>query len=64
MKYFFAIVILFVAGFKLGASFVIADEPAMLFGGEVNIWLYRAVWLFAGCISVYTIIRERNKKKE
>ena len=50
------------ACFKLVTSFTNADDVLQFLGMEVNVWLYRAIWIFAGLLSVFAIIRERNKE--
>ncbi|MFC7358052.1 hypothetical protein ACFQO1_10155 [Jejudonia soesokkakensis] len=63
-KYALSIIIIFAAGFKLSASFVNPLEAVTLFGAEVNIWIYRLVWLAAGALSVFAIYRTRKKISE
>jgi len=61
MKNIFSLLIIGVAGFKLAQSFMNPDEVVTFFGTEINIWMYRLIWLAAGLLSVFAIIRDRNK---
>lgn len=61
MKNVFSVLLIGVAFFKLTVSILNPNEIVTLFGAEVNIWIYRAIWLFAGLLSVYSINKERNK---
>ena len=63
-KYVLSIIVIFAAGFKLSASFVNPTETVTLFGAEVNIWMYRIIWLAAGALSVFSIYRARRKNSE
>lgn len=64
MKNIFSLIIIAVAGFKLTSSIINPNELVTLFGAEVNIWLYRIIWLSAGLLSVYSIYRERKKTEQ
>lgn len=63
-KYVLSIIVIFAAGFKLSASFVNPTDTATIFGAEVNIWMYRFIWLAAGALSVFSIYRARKKVSE
>ncbi len=62
MSKIFSLLIIGMACFKLVTSFTNADDVLQFLGMEVNVWLYRAIWIFAGLLSVFAIIRERNKE--
>jgi hypothetical protein len=61
MKNIFSLVIIGAACFKLTQSFMNPENALQFLGMDVNVWLYRAIWVFAGLFSVYAIIRERAK---
>ena len=63
MKNIFWLLIIGVAGFKLAASFMNPEDEVTFLSSEINIWMYRAIWLFAGCISIYSLYREKLKLK-
>lgn len=63
-KFILSLILVALAGFKLTTSIMNPEEAVLLFGGEINVWLYRFIWLVAGLVSVYTIYRENNKLKK
>ncbi|MFT7071725.1 hypothetical protein [Patiriisocius sp. Uisw_017] len=63
-KFILSLLLVALAGFKLTTSIMNPEEAVSLFGGEINVWLYRFIWLVAGLVSVYNIYRENNKLKK
>ena len=63
MKNIFWLLIIGVAGFKLTASFMNPEDGVTFLNSDINVWAYRSIWLFAGCIAIYSLYRERQKLK-
>jgi uncharacterized YccA/Bax inhibitor family protein len=63
MKHLFSLLIIGIAGFKLTISFMHSDAAVTLFGVEINNWAYRAIWLGAALLSVYSLVRKKNEKE-
>ena len=62
MKHILSLVVIGIAGFKLAQSFMNPESASQFLGMEMNIWLYRLIWVVAGVLSAFSIIRARNKE--
>lgn len=60
MKHIFSLLIIGIAGFKLAQSFMNPENATTFLGMDINIWLYRLIWLSAALLSGYSIMRARN----
>ena len=61
MKYLFSFLIIGVAGFKLAQSFMNPDDLSVFLGMDMNVWVYRLIWVAAGVFSGISIIKTRDK---
>ena len=64
MKHIFSLLIIGIAGFKLAQSFINPENANSFLGMEMNIWLYRLIWLSAAVFSGFAIFRDRKKNNE
>ncbi len=62
MKQVFSLLIIGIAGFKLAQSFVNPENATTFLGMEVNIWLYRLIWLSAALFSGFAIMKARKEQ--
>ena len=58
-----SIALLALAGFKIISSFIQNMEVGNFFGQEINIWVYRGIWLVVGLLALNTLIRKIRKKQ-
>jgi len=56
-------VIVLVAIYKITESFTLNLRYGELFGIQINIWVYRGIWLIMGCISSYAIFKYYKDKR-
>ncbi|RDK89060.1 hypothetical protein [Marinirhabdus gelatinilytica] len=57
-----SIALLALAGFKVVSSFMQNQEFGTLFGQEINIWVYRGIWLVVGILAVSSILKKIKSK--
>ncbi len=57
-----SIALLALAGFKVISSFIQNMEVGNFFGQEINIWLYRGIWLIVGLLATNNLIQKLKKK--
>ncbi|HBR52777.1 MAG TPA: hypothetical protein EYN07_06435 [Flavobacteriaceae bacterium] len=55
--------LLALAGYRIISSFVQEQEFGSLFGLEINIWLYRGIWLLVGVLAINSLRKKINLKK-
>ena len=60
MKHILSFIIIGVAGYKIAQSFMHPEVATVFLGMEVNVWAFRLIWLLAGVLSGYSILRARK----
>ena len=60
MKHIFSLLIIGIAFYKLALSFMNPEIATTFLGMDVNIWLYRLIWLSAAIFSALAIFRARK----
>ena len=58
-----SLALLALAGYRIISSFVQEQEFGSLFGLEINIWLYRGIWLLVGVLAINSLRKKINLKK-
>ncbi|QIE59414.1 hypothetical protein G5B37_07500 [Rasiella rasia] len=61
MDKIFSFALLALAGYKVISSFINQLEAGTFFGQEINIWLYRAIWLVVAILAASNLLRKMKK---
>ena len=61
MKKYISLIVAVLAGINLVSGFINNQESASIFGVEMNIWLYRGIWLFIGLVSFLDFYKSTKK---
>ena len=64
MKHIFSLLIIGIAGFKLTQSFMNPENANTFLGMDINIWLYRLIWLSAALFSGFAIMKARKEQEK
>ena len=58
-----SLALLALAGYRIISSFVQEQEFGSVCGLEINIWLYRGIWLLVGVLAINSLRKKINLKK-
>ncbi len=61
MKKYISLIVAVLAGINLVSGFINNQESASIFGVEMNIWLYRGIWLVIGLVSFLDFYKSTKK---
>ena len=62
MKKYISLIVVVLAGINLVSGFINNQESASIFGVEMNIWLYRGIWILIGVVSFLDFYKATKKR--
>lgn len=62
MKHILSLLVIGIAGFKLAQSFMNPETASTFLGMDMNIWLYRLIWIAAAIFAGLSIMKSRKLK--
>ena len=62
MKKYISLIVVVLAGINLVSGFINNQESASIFHVEMNIWLYRGIWVLIGVISFLDFYKATKKR--